>query len=52
MANLSVIAIGLEKSKGRTGMSSHVVPFAAGLIIGEALTSITAVLIRLATGVS
>ena len=48
----SVIAIGLEKSKGRTWMSSHVVPFAAGLIIGEALTSITAVLIRLATGVS
>lgn len=43
----SVIAIGLERSKGRSWMGSNVVPFAAGLIIGEALTSITAVLIRL-----
>jgi putative OPT family oligopeptide transporter len=46
----SMISIGLEKSKGRSWMGSNVVPFAAGMIIGEALTSITAVLIRLATG--
>ena len=46
----SVIAIALERSKGSAWISTSLVPFAAGLIIGEALTSITAVLIRLATG--
>ena len=46
----SLIGIGLEKSKGKAWIGSHVVPLAAGLIIGEALTSITAVIIRLGLG--
>ena len=44
------IAMGLQRVKSKEWMSDSLVPFAAGLIIGEALTSITAVLIRLATG--
>jgi putative OPT family oligopeptide transporter len=43
-------ALYLERVKSRAWMSDTLVPVAAGLIIGEALTNITAVLIRLAAG--
>jgi uncharacterized oligopeptide transporter (OPT) family protein len=45
-----VIAMSLGRIKSREWMSDTLIPLAAGLIIGEALTNITAVLIRLATG--
>jgi uncharacterized oligopeptide transporter (OPT) family protein len=40
----------LDKLKGRRFVSDVVVPLAAGLIVGEALTSLTLTLIRLASG--
>jgi len=40
----------LARFKSRAWLSESLIPFAAGLIIGEALTNITAVLIKLATG--
>ena len=45
-----VISIILQRFKGPRWMGSTLVPVAAGFIIGEALTSLTLVLIQLATG--
>ena len=45
-----VVHIVLEKVKGKRFIGDVVVPVAAGLIVGEALTSLTLTLIRLATG--
>ena len=45
-----LIAMYLSTVKSRDWMSDTLVPLAAGLIIGEALTNITAVLIRLSVG--
>ncbi len=44
------INIALKRVKGPQWMGANVVPVAAGFIIGEALTSLTATLVRLATG--
>lgn len=44
------VSMGLEKWKGARWMGSTLVPVAAGFIIGEALTSLTIVMIQLATG--
>ena len=43
-----VSSIYLEKRKGSTWIADTIVPLAAGFIIGEALTSITSILISLA----
>jgi uncharacterized oligopeptide transporter (OPT) family protein len=43
-------AMTLAKFKSKVWLADNLIPFAAGLIIGEALTNITAVLIRLAQG--
>jgi len=43
-------SMGLEKWKGRRFYGDILVPVAAGFIIGEALTSLTFVLIKLVTG--
>ncbi len=44
------VSMGLEARFGGRWMGSTLVPVAAGFIIGEALTSLTIVLVRLATG--
>ncbi len=44
------VSMGLQKAKGPRWMGSTLVPIAAGFIIGEALTSLTFVLIQLTTG--
>ncbi len=44
------VSMGLERWKGARWMGDTLVPVAAGFIIGEALTSLTIVLVRLATG--
>ena len=44
------ISMGLDKWKGSRWMGTTLVPVAAGFIIGEALTSLTIVLVQLATG--
>jgi uncharacterized oligopeptide transporter (OPT) family protein len=43
-------SMGLEKARGKRWMGDTLVPIAAGFIIGEALTSLSVVLIQLATG--
>ena len=43
-------AMGLRRSQGARWMGDTLVPVAAGFIIGEALTSLTVVLIQLAAG--
>ena len=43
-------AMALEKRKGSTWMGDTLVPVAAGFIIGEALTSLSIVLLQLALG--
>lgn len=43
-------AMALEKRQGATWMGDTLVPVAAGFIIGEALTSLTVVLLQLAMG--
>lgn len=45
-----VISIALEKSKGVRFVGDVIVPLAAGLIVGEALTNLTLTLITLAAG--
>lgn len=40
----------LAKYKSKVWISDHLIPFAAGLIIGEALTNISAVLLKLSLG--
>lgn len=44
-----LITMGLEKSKGARFYADKIVPLAAGLIVGEALTNLTITLIKLAT---
>ncbi len=46
------LAMGIEPRKGSRWMGTTMVPVAAGFIIGEALTSLTVVLIQLAQGAS
>ncbi len=43
-------SMGLQRWKGLRWMGSTLVPMAAGFIVGEALTSLTLVLLRLAAG--
>jgi len=45
-----VAAMGLEKWKGRVFIGKKLVPFAAGLIVGEALTQLAWSIFRMATG--
>ena len=45
-----LLSIGFEKAKGARWMGAKMVPLAAGFIVGEALTSLTFVLIKLVTG--
>ena len=43
-------AMGLEKWQGRVFIGKKLVPFAAGLIVGEALTQLAWSIFRMATG--
>ena len=45
-----LVSIFLEKKNGTRWMASTLVPVAAGFIIGEALTSLSIILIKLVTG--
>ena len=45
-----VVAMGLEKTQGRVFVGKKLVPFAAGLIVGEALTQLAWSIFRMASG--
>ena len=45
-----LVAMGLEKFKGRVFIGKKLVPFAAGLIVGEALTQLAWSIFRMVTG--
>ncbi|MCP4805269.1 MAG: peptide transporter [Proteobacteria bacterium] len=45
-----VVAMGLEKSKGKVFIGKKLVPFAAGLIVGEALTQLVWSVLRMVQG--
>ena len=45
-----VVAMGLERSQGRAFIGKKLVPFAAGLIVGEALTQLAWSIFRMVSG--
>jgi len=45
-----VVAMGLEKTQGRAFTGKKLVPFAAGLIVGEALTQLAWSIFRMVSG--